>query len=119
MTTTKSKHTRPINWVKAALKDFEAFPEAVRLEALTSLTIAAEGAKADTAKPLAGLGSGVWELAIKARSDAWRVVYAVQIGDAVWVVHAFQKKSKTGIKTPKHEIDVVRERLKRLKELLG
>lgn len=113
-----SRPTRPIHWVKAALKDFGGFPDAVRLEALRALTIAAEGAKADTAKPLTGLGAGVWELAIKSRGDAWRVVYAVQIEDAVWVVHAFQKKSKTGIKTPQHEIDLVRDRLKRLKEAL-
>lgn len=118
MTTNRGALTRPVNWVKAALKDFERFPEPVRLEALTALTIAAEGGKADVAKPLTGLGGGVWELAIKSRGDAWRVVYAVQIEDAVWVVHAFQKKSKTGIKTPRHEIDLVRERLKRLKELL-
>jgi len=119
MTTNKAAPARPVNWVKAARKDFERFPQTVRLEALTALTIAAAGARADVAKPLTGLGAGVWELAIKSRGDAWRVVYAVQIDDAVWVVHSFQKKSKSGIKTPKHEIDVVRERLKRLKELLG
>ncbi len=61
---------------------------------------------------------GIWELAIKDRGDAWRVVYALQIDDDIWVVHAFQKKSKTGIATPKHEIDLVRERIKRLKEAL-
>jgi len=68
--------------------------------------------------PLTGLGGGVWELAIKARGGAWRVVYALQLGDAIWIIHAFQKKSKSGIATPKHEIDLVRERLKRLKEQL-
>jgi phage-related protein len=50
--------------------------------------------------------------------DAYRVVYAVQIGEAVWVVHAFQKKSTTGIKTPRQDIDLIRERIKRLKEAL-
>jgi phage-related protein len=50
------------------------------------------------------------------RSDAIRVVYAVQIADEIWVVQAFQKKSKRGIKTPKHEVDLVKDRLKRLKE---
>ena len=59
---------------------------------------------------------GVWELAIKSRGDAYRVVYALQIGEEIWVVHAFQKKSKQGIATPKPEIDLVRERIKRLKE---
>jgi len=70
------------------------------------------------AKPLAGLGTGVWELAIKERGDAYRVVYALQLGDDIWVVHAFQKKSTKGISTPRHEIDLVRERIKRLKEML-
>jgi len=52
------------------------------------------------------------------RGDAFRIIYAVQIGDALWVVHAFKKKSKTGIKTPRMEVDLIRERLKRLKEAL-
>jgi len=56
---------------------------------------------------------------LKERGDAYRVVYELQCGDDVWVVHAFQKKSKIGIATPKHEIDVVRERIKRLKEALA
>jgi phage-related protein len=58
------------------------------------------------------------EIVLKHRGDAFRVVYAVQIGDAVWVLHAFQKKSTEGIKTPKREIDLVHDRLRRLKELL-
>lgn len=83
-----------------------------------ALTILAEGRMPDIAMPLTGLGSGVMELALKYRGDAFRVVYALQIGDDIWVVHAFQKKSKTGIKTPKQEIDLIRDRLKRLKEML-
>jgi phage-related protein len=58
------------------------------------------------------------ELALKHRGDAFRVVYALQIDDDIWVVHAFQKKSKSGIKTPKQEIDLIRDRLKRLREML-
>ena len=85
---------------------------------LRALTIVAEGAHPDIAKPLKGLGSGVLELALRFRGDAYRVVYAVQLGDDVWVVHAFQKKSKTGAKTPGYEINLVRERLRRLKEML-
>ncbi|MHB8528249.1 MAG: type II toxin-antitoxin system RelE/ParE family toxin [Caulobacteraceae bacterium] len=54
-------------------------------------------------------------MAIRARGAAFRVVYALQLGEAIWVIHAFQKKLKSGTATPKHEIDVVRERLKRLK----
>ncbi len=50
------------------------------------------------------------------RSDAYRMVYAVQLDEAIWIVHAFQKKSTTGIKTARKDIDLVRERIKRLKE---
>ncbi len=72
----------------------------------------------DIAKPMQGLGSGVFEIALPFRSNAFRVVYAVQLGEEIWVIHAFQKKSTQGIRTPKHEIDLIRDRLKRLKELL-
>ena len=112
------RDTRPVSWIKAARRDFEDFPAGAQDEMLRALTIVAEGGHPDIAKPLKGLGSGVLELALRFRGDAYRVVYTVQLGDDVWVVHAFQKKSKTGIKTPGHEIDMVRERLRRLKEML-
>jgi phage-related protein len=65
------------------------------------------------------MGSGVFEIALPFRGDAYRVVYAVRIGNDIWVVHAFQKKSKQGIKTPLQEIDLVEGRLRQLKEALG
>ena len=65
-----------------------------------------------------GMGSGVFEIALSFRGDAFRVVYAVQFDDEVWVVHVFQKKATQGIKTPKREIDLIKDRLKRLKEML-
>jgi len=104
--------------VKAARKDFETFPDGAQTEILRALTIAAEGRKADIAKPVKGFGAGVFEVALAWRGDAYRAVYAVLIDDAVWVVHAFQKKSKSGIKTPRAEIELIRHRLKRLKEIL-
>jgi phage-related protein len=113
-----SPRTRPVSWIKAALKEFEAFPEELRLICLAALTIAAEGGKADIAKPMTGMGSGVFEIALPFKGDAFRVVYAVQFADEIWVVHAFQKKSTHGIKTPKREIDLIKDRLKRLKETL-
>jgi len=100
------------------LKEFETFPEGARSVCLAALTIAAEGGKADLAKPMQGIGSGVFEIALPFRGDAFRVVYAVQLADEIWVVHAFQKKSTRGIKTPKREMDLIKERLKRLKEML-
>jgi phage-related protein len=110
--------TRPVLWMDPVLKDFRCFPEEAQRRCLSALTFAANGSMSDEAKPLRGLGAGVFEIALRFHGDAYRVVYAVQLGDAVWVVHAFQKKSTHGIKTPKHEIDLVRARLKRLKEAL-
>ena len=109
--------TRPISWIKAARSEFENFPLDAQTICLTALTIAAEGGKADIAKPMQGMGSGVFEIALRFRGNAFRVVYAVQIGSDIWVVHAFQKKSTQGIKTPKHEIELIRNRLKMLKEI--
>jgi len=99
--------TRPISLISSALKEFQTFPDA------------AEGGKAEIAKPMLGMGSGVFEIALPFRGNAYRVVYAVQLAHALWVVHAFQKKSTQGIKTPARELELVRERLKRLKETLS
>jgi phage-related protein len=108
---------RPISWLNAAKRDFEEFPRAARDAMLDALTVVASGGMPGMAKPLRGFGAGVLELALRFRGEAYRVVYALRIGEAIWVVHAFQKKAKTGIKTPKSEIDVISERLKRLKEM--
>lgn len=64
------------------------------------------------------MDGGIFEIALPFRGNAFRVMYAVQIGIEIWVLHAFQKKSTHGVKTPKHEIDLVIARLKRLKEML-
>jgi phage-related protein len=113
-----TRKTRPVSWIRAALKEFETFPEGARSICLAALTIAAEGGKTDIAKPMHGLGSGVFEIALPFKGDAFRVVYTVQLADEIWVVHAFEKKSTQGIKTPKREIDLIKDRLKRLKEML-
>lgn len=112
-----TRPTRPISWIKAARREFENFPLDAQTICLTALTIAAEGGKADIAKPMQAMGSGVFEIALRFRGNAFRVVYAVQIGSDIWVVHAFQKKSTQGIKTPKHEVELIRNRLKMLKEI--
>lgn len=114
-----TRKTRPVSWFGAALKEFEKFLQTARSICLTALTIAAEGGKADLAKPLHGLGSGVFAIALPFQGNAFRVVYAVQVAEEIWVLHAFQKKSTQGIKTPQREIYLIAERLKRLKELLG
>jgi phage-related protein len=109
---------RRISWLKVARKEFEEFPAEVQIDMATALTIAARGGKADTAKPFKGVGSGVFEIALRHRGDAFRAIYAVQIGDDIWVVDAFQKKSKSGIKTPQVDVDRIKDRMKRLKEAL-
>jgi phage-related protein len=104
--------------MKAARRDFEDFPQGARDDLLDALTSVAEGGHPSIAKPLTGFDPGVMELALRHRGDAFRVVYALRIGANIWVIHAFQKKSKSGIATPRQEIDLVRDRLKWLKEIL-
>src|SRR5208283_2210391 len=101
-----ARKTRAVSWIRSAKKEFEAFPRGAQSICLAALTIAAEGGKADIAKPMHNLGSGVFEIALPFRGDAFRVV------------HAFQKKSTQGLKTPQREIDLIKDRLKRLKEML-
>jgi phage-related protein len=81
------------------------------------LTIAAEGGKADVAKPMKELGAGVFEIALRYGGNAFRVIYAVPLGEEVSVIHAFQEKSTQGV-TPQHEIELIKGRLRRLKEML-
>jgi phage-related protein len=109
---------RKVSWVKAALKEFGSFPQAVQEQMKFALQIAAHGQMADISKPMKGFEGGIYEIAVPYRSDAFRTIYAVKLGDELWVVHAFQKKSTQGIKTPKREIDLVHDRIKRIKEQL-
>ena len=109
------RNTRNISWIRAARRDFEDFPEDVQTDMLDALTVAAEGGKSEKAKPFKGVDGGVFEIALRYRSDAFRALYAIKIDADIW---AFQKKSKSGIKTPQMEVDLIRDRLKRLKEAL-
>jgi phage-related protein len=109
---------RKISWIKGARKEFLKSPAAVQEITIDALTIAAKGEKAAIAKPMKGLGSGIFGIALSYRGDAYRALYAVQIDEDIWVVHAFQKKSRKGIKTPQKDIELIRERLKQLKEQL-
>ena len=109
---------------KGARRDFEDFPLGAQIIMRRGLTyncwrfIIAEGEKPDKAKPLKGIDVGVFEIALLHFGEVYPLIYAVQIEEAVWVIHAFQKKSKTGIKTPQKEIDLIKDRLKRLKDTL-
>lgn len=110
--------TRRISWIKAAQKVFIGFPIDAQDQILTALRLAATGRKSTIAKPLRGFGSGILEVALSYKSDAYRTVYAVQLGDDLWVIHAFKKKSTRGISTSKKDLDVIEERIKQLKREL-
>ena len=110
--------TRPVSWIASARRDFDNFPADARDTIVDALTMAAAGGMAGIAKPLKGLGSGIFEIALRNRGNAFRTVHAVQIHDDLWVIHVFRKKSTKGIKTPKHEIELIMARLKRLQETL-
>jgi len=112
------RDARAISWLKGARRDFDAFPDDVQSDMRDALTLAAEGERSGAAKPFKGVDGGVFEIALRHRGDAFRAIYAVKIDVDIWAIHAFQKKSKSGVKTPQMEIDLIRERLKRLKEAL-
>jgi len=110
--------SRNISWITPARKDFEAFPKQVQDDMKNALVIAAAGGKSDIAKPFHGVDGGVFEIVVAYRKDAFRTNYAVKIDKDVWVIHAFKKKSKTGIKTPQPDVDLIHNRLTRLKAKL-
>ncbi len=103
---------RPLFWEGSSKKDLKEFPVPVQKDMGVALFIAQLGQTAGSAKPWKGLGSGVYELVENHRGDTFRAVYSVQVADAVHVLHAFQKKSKSGIATPQPDIDLVDKRLK-------
>jgi phage-related protein len=103
---------KPVRWVGSSQKDVRSFPRPVRVEIGTVLYAAQKGETDPSAKALKGFGGrGVMEIVTSHIGDTWRTVYTVRIQGVVYVLHAFQKKSKTGIATPKKEIDLVRRRL--------
>jgi phage-related protein len=112
---------KPLFWVGSARSDVRSFPEEVRTDVGFALWVVQRGGRPAQAKPLKGVvsGAGVLELVERHDGDTYRVVYTVRFADAVYVLHAFQKKSKRGIKTPKHEVDVIRARLKAAQEHYG
>ena len=108
---------RPLVWIGDALETLQRFPEGVKDEIGFALFQAQNGKKHINAKPLTGFGSGVLEVISDHRGDTFRAVYTVRLVGRVYVLHAFQKKSKTGIATPKTEIELIRRRLKRAIEI--
>jgi phage-related protein len=111
---------RAIRWVASSKKDFSKFPEGAQREAIFALKDAAHGFKHASAKPLKGFGgASVMEIVCDDDGDAYRVMYVTRYEDAIYVLHAFQKKSTRGKKTPDRHMELVRARLKDLISELG
>lgn len=109
---TDATDRRPLVWEGSSKKDFKEFPTEVQKDLGVALFVVQIGGTPPCAKPWKGLGSGVFELIDDHFGDTYRAVYTVKIGDSVHVLHAFQKKSKSGISTPREDISLVRSRLK-------
>jgi len=109
---------KTLKWVGGARKDLTGFPARVRREMGYVLYVAQQGESHESVKPFRGHGSGVYEIVTDYNKNAYRAVYFVNLYDAIYVLHAFQKKSKKGIKTPKEDLNVIRERLKYIKSTL-
>jgi phage-related protein len=107
---------RPLFWEGSAKRDFKQFPAAVQKDMGVALFVVQLGSTPPSAKPWKGLGSGVYELIEDHRGDTFRAVYTVRIADSIHVLHAFQKKSKSGIKTTKTDVDLIEQRLKKVLE---
>lgn len=108
---------RPVVWLGDSKKNIRDFPEGAQKLLGDELQLIQFGGMPKDAKPFKGVGSGVLELALRYAKDAYRVVLAVQIGRRIYVLHAFQKKSKRGIETPKRDVDLIKKRYKEAQEL--
>ena len=108
---------KPVRWIASSRDDVSAFPEDVRRRIGGALWEAQIGRKAPYAKPLRGFaGAGVLEVVDDFDGDTYRAVYTVRFAGLIYVLHAFQKKSKRGIATPKSVSDVIARRLKAAQE---
>jgi phage-related protein len=107
------QHRKPLKWVGSANRNLDSMPEDVKDVFGHALDLAQAGGKYWDAKPLTGFGSaGVLEVVDDFRGDTFRAVYTVKFAGWVYVLHCFQKKSKSGIKTPKDDLELIQARLK-------
>jgi len=104
--------TRPLHWIGQSRKDYGDFPPRVQEECGFALFLAQTGQHPLSAKVLKGLGSGMVELVENFDGDTFRTVYTVRFEKAVYVLHAFKKKSKQGIKTPQSDIELIKRRFR-------
>src|SRR5579863_9471159 len=106
-----SKGEKPLDWVGSSKRDFLAFPEKVKDEMGNPLGVAQFGGKHPSAKPWRGQGPGVFEVVADYRAGTYRAVYTVAFENAIYVLHAFQKKSPSGIKTARKDVELIARRL--------
>lgn len=108
---------KPVEWIGSSLDDLKQFPQEVQSDMGYALYLAQTGMLYSSCKPLKGFkGAGVIEIVEKFDGNAYRAVYTVKLEGVIYVLHAFQKKSKQGITTPKQEMDLVKRRLKEAQE---
>ena len=107
---------RPLVWVGNSKRNLKAFPKGAQKLIGDELQLIQFGGMPKDAKPFKGVGSGVIEIALRYAGDAYRTVVAVQLGEKIYVLHAFQKKSKKGIATPKQDVDLIKQRYAQAKE---
>ncbi len=103
---------KPVEWVGSSKADLRRFPDSVQNRMGFAIYRAQLGRQHRDAKPLKGFGAGVLEVVSRHDGDTFRAVYTVRFEAAVYVLHAFQKKARRGIATPKQELDLVRRRLR-------
>lgn len=108
---------RPLVWLGNTLRNLRSFPDEAKKTIGDELQLIQFGGMPRNAKPFKGIGSGVFEIALRHAGEAYRTVLAVQLGRNIYVLHAFQKKSKKGIATPKPDVDLIKQRYKEAKEL--
>lgn len=108
---------RKVVWMGSSKRAIQSFPEDVQKLIGDELQLMQFGGMPKDAKPFKGVGSGVFEIAIRHDKEAYRCVQAVQLGSKIYVLHAFHKKSRQGIKTPQQDIDTIKQRYKEAKEL--
>ena len=109
---TRAPGEKPLYWVGSARADLRGFPEAVKDSMGIALSTAQFGGKHPKAKPWKGEGPGILEIVEDHRGDTYRAVYTVQFEAAIYVLHAFQKKSPKGIKTAQRDVDLIAKRLR-------
>ena len=103
---------KQVQWVGSSKADLKRFPDAVQDRMGFAIYQAQAGGRHRDAKPLKGFGAGVLQVAARHGGDAYRAVYTVRFESAVYILHAFRKKAKRGVATPKQELDLVRRRLR-------